>query len=49
MIPAADSEAFASYFPQASMTTIPGAKHFPFDEQPAAFAQVVAAFLTRAL
>jgi proline iminopeptidase len=45
MIPAAESEAFASAFPHATTVAIPGAKHFPFDEQPAAFARAVAAFL----
>jgi proline iminopeptidase len=44
--PEAASRAYAEAFPNAEFHVIPSATHFPFEEQPGAFAAVVGKFLS---
>jgi proline iminopeptidase len=43
--PRAATERVAALFPNSRLLSLPGAGHFPFDEQPDAFAQAVSEFL----
>lgn len=47
LLPPSDSDLFARYFPRAERKDLEGSGHFPFAEQPEAFAEAVRAFLGR--